>query len=145
MKKLIQNKKGLSEVIATLIMIMLSLIAISMVWITVQSLTKKIQFSPEISCLDIQTKMPLQISSACYNSETKETQFTIERNLENINIENLYFQTNYKWCCGLNCPNCKILDKGTTKTYFLSEETKPKDASVFIENCLVETRTVGDC
>lgn len=139
------NKKAMSEVVSTLILVLLGLTATSLVWLTVDKVIERVQYSPELNCLDILTANPAQIKSACYNSETNETQVTIERNFNELQIKNIYFKTNSKWCCGENCPGCLILTPGATKTYFLDEETKPEEITLVLESCTIQTKDVGDC
>lgn len=142
----IKNKKALSNIIASLILILLSLVAVSMLWVTFNNLSTKIQMSPEINCFDIKIQPPIKINSACFNSEKNQIEIELKRNLEELQINSLGLITETgEWKCSSSCGNCVILNEGETKTYFLEAETKPKEIIFKINECVVETESVGDC
>ena len=83
------KKKALSNIIATLIIISISLVAVSIVWINVKGLIDNVSLSPELNCLDIKLQPPKPINTACYNLETKTKEATLKRNINNIEINSL--------------------------------------------------------
>lgn len=142
-----KNKKALAPIVATLVIILLTLIAISIVWITIKELTKDVALSPEMNCLDVKIQPPIKINSACYNSEKKQINLELKRNLEKIPIESILVSsdTNSEWRCSSSCGNCIILSEGEAKTYFLDEETKPNEIILKINQCEIETKEITDC
>ena len=143
---LTKNKKALSNIIASLILILLSIVAVSMLWTTFNNFATRIQMSPEINCFDIKIQPPIKINSACYNEERKQLEVELKRNLEELQINSLELITETEeWKCSSACGNCIILNTGETKTYFLDEETKPKEIILKINECIIETKSIGNC
>lgn len=144
--KLIKNKKAISSIIATLIIILVSLVAVSMLWITFNNFANEIKMSPEINCFDIKIQPPITINSVCYNSENKQIEVELKRNFNEIQINSLKLITETReWQCSSACGNCIILNSGETKKYFLDEQTQPKEITLQIEDCIIETKNVGSC
>lgn len=144
--KLIKNKRALSNIIASLIIILLSLVAVSAIWITVNNLTKQVSLSPEINCFNTKIQPPIKINSACYNEEKNQIEIELKRNLEELQITALELITEAgEWKCSSTCGNCIILNSGETKTYFLDEKSKSKEITLKINECVIETKNVGDC
>ena len=144
---MIKNKKALSNIIATLIIISISLLAIALIWNIFNNLAKEIKMSPEINCFDIKIQPPIKINSACYNSENKQIEIELKRNFNEIQINSISISSdsNSEWQCSSTCGNCIILNSGEIKTYFLNEETQPKEIILQIEDCIIEIKNIGDC
>ena len=141
-----KNKKAISTIIATTIIILISLVAVTMLWSSVKKLTETVTLSPEISCFDTKIAPPITIKSACYNSETQKIETELKRNIEDIKINSMYLlSASNEWQCGIKCSNCIILKQGETKRYFLDSGQKPKELTLKIENCIIETKDVGSC
>ena len=141
-----KNKKALSTIIATTIIILISLVAITMLWMSVKKLTERVTLSPEISCLDIKFDAPITIKSLCYNSETQKIETELKRNIEDIKINSIYLLSDAsEWRCGVECQQCILLKQGETKKYFLDSEQKPKEITLKIENCIIETKDIISC
>ena len=139
-------KKALSTVIATMILILLSLTAVGILGVTIKNLADRVQMSPEINCFEIKTQPPMKIQSACYSTQNNEIEITLKRDLQDTKINELTFTAqNSEWCCGTNCPACTILNIAEAKTYYLNTAEKPEKISLNIGECLVETQNVGDC
>lgn len=141
-----KNKKALSTIIATTVIILISLVAITMLWFSVKKLTERVTMSPEISCFDIKIAPPVTIKSACYNSETQKIQTELKRNLEDIKINSMYILSDAnEWGCGIKCSQCIILKQGETKKYFFDSEQNPGKITLKIENCIIETKNIISC
>ena len=141
-----KNKKALSTIVASLILILLSLVAVSILWTTFNNLANRIQMSPEINCFDIKIQPPIKINSVCYSEEKKQIDVELKRNLEELQINSLGLITETgEWECSSTCGNCLILNTGETKTYFIDGETKPKEIVLKIDECIIETESIGDC
>ena len=87
----LKNKKGLSTVIATLLMILLVMVATSIIWGSISKLVKD-KTEKSKSCFDIGLSEKIRINEeyTCYNTEdalNKKVQFSIT--LGDIEIESL--------------------------------------------------------
>lgn len=100
MKNIFNNKKGLSGVIVTLILILLVLVAIGVVWVVVQNVLESGtgQINLGANCLEIDVK---PVSAGC--SETGVCNVTLERGGDNgddiggvkLTFRNASGETNY--------------------------------------------------
>ena len=135
-------KKGLSNVIVSVLLILLSISAIVIVWQVVKSQINRAQLSPSL-CLNLE----ITIKSVCFNSASQEIEITLERKIPEKEIINLDFALNYKdksevYSCGEECPDCIIMDS-STKTYYI-QANKPDSVSIKYESCL-ENKKVDEC
>ena len=55
------NKKALSGIVATMLIILLSLVAVSTLFIIVNKISQKVQMSPEINCFEITSNPQIKI------------------------------------------------------------------------------------
>ena len=139
------NKRGLSQIITTVILIGLVLIAISLIWVFVSGLIQKSALlSPENSCI---APIPtLEILKACYNPSTSELEVVVSNNFED-KIAQFYFLVDANepltFCCGVDCPGCKTPEN--SKRYYLSLSEKPKDVSLKLKSCVFREVKVWDC
>jgi len=144
----IKNKKSLSPIIATVLIIVLALASISILWVVVKKVANPdVLLSPK-QCIDYKTYPPYRIISSCYNSETKETEITIKKSLANEKINSLkfilYFETNSSsYICGENCNNCELTSD--PKKYYFSSETKPIEIKLVIDDCVFESEKITSC
>ena len=152
--RLNKNKKGLSEVIANVLIITIGIVAVSLIAFYINGFINRPLLSPTISCIEMQTDSILKIGSACYNVKTNELEVTIKRSSlseDGINSVKFMIETgtdsNLFECFSNSCSNCIVLDKGEIKTYyFSSEEGKETDeASVYVDNCLLDKKSIGNC
>jgi len=72
------HKKGVSVVVGSLILITLVLVASLMVWTFVNQIIKD-RTEKASSCFGIADKITINNKNTCYNSETKEFYFSINR------------------------------------------------------------------
>lgn len=144
---MIKNKRALSTIVASLLVILLSITAVLAIWITIKGLTNNVALSPEINCFDVKIQPPIKINSACYNPEKKQIELELKRNLEELNMNSISIlsDSNSEWQCSSTCGNCLILTPGETKTYFLNDETKPNEIIFKIENCIIEIKEIKNC
>jgi len=82
-----KNKKGLSTVIATVLIILLTLVATSIVWVAVKAF-----ITPQMDktqCFDVESgnKVTLNGAYTCFNDTSNEVQFSI--NMKDIAIDAL--------------------------------------------------------
>ncbi|MCK4552739.1 hypothetical protein KAT80_00870 [Candidatus Pacearchaeota archaeon] len=78
------NKRGLSAIITTLILIALVISAIAIIWVVVHNLIKKNISSTE-SCADVLGKVEITNRYTYYDSNSDKLQFSI--NLKNIDVD----------------------------------------------------------
>jgi len=72
-----QNKKGVSAIVATVLLIALTIGIVAIVWTVINSLVLE-KISSAESCADIFDKVTLNNDYTCYNSSSKEVQFSID-------------------------------------------------------------------
>ncbi len=82
----IMNKKALSAVIVTLMLIALALVAITIVWVVVNNLIEEGLEDVE-SCANIFDKVQINERYTCYNSSDNELQFSI--NIGDLEVEGI--------------------------------------------------------
>ncbi|MEK6856316.1 MAG: hypothetical protein AABX66_04125 [Nanoarchaeota archaeon] len=146
------NKKGISNVVATVLIILVSVIAISAVYVSLKpALTASL--SPAISCLDLKLNSLLEVQSACFNNNTKKIEISIGSmtNLNGVNSidfgldENGY--TVYNWICGGSCSSCQF----EGNKYYLPIEgfslnlTENQTIYLQVSNCLRLNKKVVEC
>jgi len=136
------NKKGLSNIIANVLIILLVISAIATLSTSIFNLVDSPALSPEKSCPILLSKKIIEVREACYNQETQETIITIQRN-DKTQIESLSFILNQEsYTCGNACNTCNILQEGIKKYYFPLES---EEVSVVVNNCLIETKKITRC
>lgn len=143
------NKKGLSSVISTLVIILVAICAISIIALYLNSTITKPFLSPENNCLNSKLNPSLSIKDICYNDKTKDLEIKINRNLNDKSISQIIFTINSNsgtknWQCSNSCGDCDILDKGSTKTYYLALDSLENQTSISLgeNSCLLETKNI---
>ncbi len=71
-----KKKKGLSDVIATLMLILLTLALVAILWAVISNLVGN-KLDESQSCIDIFEKVTLNEQYTCYNQSSQELQFSI--------------------------------------------------------------------
>jgi len=82
------NKKGLSAVVATLMLILLALVLVGILWGVVTNLLDE-QLNSTENCLNIYEKIEINDEYTCYNGTSKEFFFSI--NIADIKVDELLF------------------------------------------------------
>lgn len=146
------NKKGFAEALTTLVLITITIAA---VLLAAGSITKllstmsNIQTSPEFNCLEAQIALnpELEITNACYNSQSGDIEITLKRGVTDAFINSLSFAIEDEtWRCSNSCSDCQILGAGKTKTYFLpAENPARKTIRVYADNCELDYAIMGEC
>jgi flagellin-like protein len=85
-KNVIENKKGLSEVVTTVILIALVLVAAGLIWGVVRTMINKNIKSSE-SCFNIADKVSINGAYTCYNPGTNELNLSVS--VGDLSIEGL--------------------------------------------------------
>ncbi|MBI3334110.1 hypothetical protein HYZ97_01365 [Candidatus Pacearchaeota archaeon] len=138
----------MSNVVAVVLLMLVVVAALGVLGTVVLKLTKSPQLTPGVSCLDIKVQGPPIIQAACYNATTQEVQVTIFRpgaSIELIELEFILSSINQRWQAGGSCEHCTLLEKGSTKTYYLSSGAHPETATLAVGSCTLDTKTVPVC
>jgi len=147
------NKKAVSNIIATVSILLLALVLIYLVSLTVSKIVSAPQLAPQLSCLEMQTSFPIEIQKSCYNTQTKEIEVTVKRKLAtNLTTFDFVLTTpaeSSAWCVGLSCcETCELLSEGEVKTYFIPEELDANETNkvgIMINDCLIQTKNINSC
>jgi hypothetical protein len=143
------NKKALSNIVISILLVLLAIIAVSFVALTLNKLIKP-NLSPELSCLDLQIGQSIIIQKACYNSTTSDVEVTLRRSID-TEIDSLDFTINMQgesssWSCSSFCSDCSILGKGEIKTYYFHVENfnnnEENTIKVLTGSCLLDSRNI---
>jgi hypothetical protein len=139
----IKRKKGISEIIAILVLVSLIMGSASFLIFYLKDLIN-INLSPEL-CLG---EPRINIEKSCYNQETNTTEITLTRRI-NTNITKIEFilefkNNSYFFNCDGSCKKCKVLTHGK-KTYFIPFEDFPKKVIIKTDNCLEGTKNIELC
>ena len=147
------NKKGISGVVATVLLILLSMAAVGIIWAVISQFAKSPQLSPEVSCVNFQYGTTAYIERACYDSTKNEVEITIKRGIASeFDIQSLGFviysdKDSASWRCDKNCLDCKIADLGNRKTYYfdVSGLGKPGSAALMANSCNAGSVAIENC
>ena len=71
-----KNKKGISDVITTVLLIALTLVMVSVVWVVINNIVKS-RLTDSGTCFETFGKISINKQYTCYNSSSKEFQFSI--------------------------------------------------------------------
>ncbi|MDP4039866.1 MAG: hypothetical protein Q8P57_04790 [Candidatus Pacearchaeota archaeon] len=141
-----KNKKGIADIVATVLIIALSVVAVSMIfsYLSVYAQNLDSTLSPSISCLEMRTS----ITETCYNSETKNLEVSVDKSVGDNKISSFTFFTGEEtFSCGLACEGkCNIHESGK-KTFFLALEEKPLNLKFQINECqnIREIDNIPEC
>ncbi len=107
--KLLYNNKGISGVVAAVLMIALVMVVAVIVWVVVRNIVQG-QIGTVESCFGVYDKVTLNDQYTCYNSDTDEFQFSIK--VTDIDIEKVIVS---------------ISSEGSTNSYTLTNEEQEID------------------
>jgi hypothetical protein len=84
-----KNKKGLSTVIATVLIILLVVVSVTIVWTFVSNMIEKNLNEDTQNCMDLETSEKVELNGyyTCFNSTFDEVRFSIS--LDDVEIESL--------------------------------------------------------
>lgn len=157
-----KNKKGLSQIITTLLLATLAMASVAVAASQIYPLLGKANFqaSPEYNCLQLQLEPTpaVEIQSACRNSDG-EIELKVKRSTtQNVPVTELLFTLNENsvtpessWRCSEQCSiegnACIVPQKGETKTYYFTPSDPQAVTSVklYLGECEVDTREVTNC
>ena len=147
------NKKAVSDIIATVSLVLLALLAVSILGAVINKVVNSAQLSPQMSCLEMKTSPPIEITKACYNSSSpnKDLQVTLKRKIS-TSIFSLDFivssaSESSRWAVGGTCADSILLESGQTETYLIGPVSIAENIKISLEvdNCLLETEIIREC
>lgn len=86
------NKKGLSQVVGTLLMILLTIAAVASIWAVINSFVGD-RLDDTKACYDVYDKVAINTQYTCYNASSNQTYLSIE--LKDIDIDSLIVAVSY--------------------------------------------------
>ena len=148
-----KNKKGVSNVVSVVLIILVALVAVSILSVFIYNFAKSPGLSPQLTCFELDSARPIKITDVCYNQDSEELEVSLVRIGDNLEFENIYFlSTNEgeteRWCCGGDCDECQILNKGSKKYYLdasgLGREKLDKIVLTGFD-CSLDERKIENC
>ncbi len=141
-------KRGLAPIITGVFIILISIIAITIIWLSI----KPTLLSPQSSCFGSELNPKIIIESACYDSEANETILVLKRKIDSPDISEIGIiisnnQESTKFSCSNSCGTCTLLSAGERKTYYLpsEEENTPILISILVNDCILDTKKIVIC
>lgn len=139
------NLKGLAPIISGILIILISIVAITIIW----TFIKPVLLSPAESCFASELNQKILIKSACYDSQTEETILVLERKVDSsiseIGIILSNNQESTRFSCSNSCGTCTLLSEGEIKTYYLPHEEAPQKITITSNGCKIQTSTISPC
>ena len=139
------NKKALSNVITTVLLI---LIGISAASIIAYNIFPIIDLSPEILCTEMQLKPPVVIDSVEFDSESRDLKVNLKRSfnseLYSLDFKVITDKESFDFACTQSCENCIILEEGSTSEYYFSipEEQNPNRIILSVSECALQSYNI---
>lgn len=149
------NSKGVSNIVATVILITLAVSAAALLYAPLREFFSGTSLAPAFSCLDWQLNPPLEVQDICLNPESKRIEAQVMQGrdiLNNIQVEFVLREEEKeraRWSCGGSCPRCSF--NQNSEKYFLPAEgitlDKARNQSVSLEisNCLFISKSLRNC
>ncbi len=138
------NKKGLADIVAVSLLIMLSVAAVALVFGIVNNLT--VGLAPAFECTQNQLN-GMRIESACVNEVEDVVEVVVHRPPRADGAQTLSFtvnsgtdEVNYA-CGGEVCGSCYVIEELMTNTYYLPITSL--DGSVTLVSMGVDTCLLG--
>lgn len=139
------NKKGMASIVQVSLLIMLSVMAISLIWGYVSDLSSGLenQLSPAVDCISQSSTA----TKACINSDGKielNIDVGLEEKVSNLDINYL----GQSFVCGQTCGSCNIIDSQGMKKVYLSTQNPAsvqERVTVSINKCLSQVLTLSAC
>jgi hypothetical protein len=116
-----KRKRGEVNVLTMVLFILLSILAVSLLYLAILTLTPSL--SPTNSCADLSRISPISIEKACYNQNSGDFEIIVNR-YGNVDFKSIEFMikgsSESLWKCGDDCNSCKVLENGVSKIYYLN-------------------------
>lgn len=139
------NRKGISSVVTTVLLILISIASLSIV---ASKVLPMIDLSPQISCTEMQISPPASIQSAVI--ENGEVKLTLQRYFTGRDIKALEFRIDSsegssQFACTPACENCIIPGEGELAEYYFafSPSEVPESIVLTIDGCTLQSYQLG--
>ena len=148
------NKKAVSEIITSVLIIVMAIAAVSIVSVYVFSLTSNAPaLAPQINCIEMQKNRALIVTLACFDEDTNEIEVMLFRASQVNKLGQVEFvlsdgvNEKVQKCGELICGSCSLPEPGRTERYFLSSDNPEKitKVSVSSEGCFMNAVSVRKC
>ncbi len=150
------NKKAFGDSVVTIFLVLISITAVmTTIAIIIGTATQSanIQESPEYNCIQLSLDPPVKINGACLNGENEiEVKLLRDATSKFEIVDSLIFsfysnKLESVFQCTDSCENCEILNSGTTKDYFFSQNN-PENLGVVklsIRECEINEKEITVC
>lgn len=149
------NKKGLSEIVSVVLLLMLTVAAVSFLFGIFNNLLAPL--APQYNCIEGQINGDFEITQACYNDEqqvvfTLKRSFAAESQVNYIEFTVTSNEDSVKYGCGarsnFECGTCVLPAFGQEREYTLTTESlsgPPLLVSASAETCLLNVQDITPC
>lgn len=155
-KKINANKKALSNVVAVLLITLISVTAVSVLYSQLRPiLSPEKALAPAFSCFDFKLNQPVTIQNACFNSETRKFEISLsqKQDISSHSLKFSFIQENNgeEWLCGGLCSSCIINSNSSNSVYYLPLDNIPFNAEnspkllLSISGCQIDSRQLSIC
>jgi hypothetical protein len=139
MKEII-NKKALSSVVTTVLIVLLAIAAVGIIsGIAIRTINKA-SLSPEYNCIDAITNKPITIEKACIRGNETEITIILNKDINSIKFVTSLGAERKSWSCGGSQCGCTLPEKFKTKTYYFP--LKADKITLFAEQCESDTKDI---
>jgi len=103
------NRKGLSNIVSTMLILLLSIAALTLLYTILKPMIVDTTMSPQVSCFDWKVNPPLKLSNACFNSTSNEVRVNVMKIGDVSKVDSLEFTLTKsgseiaKWQVGGEC------------------------------------------
>tara|TARA_Y100000034_G_C6527429_1_gene227198 strand:- start:50 stop:490 length:441 start_codon:yes stop_codon:yes gene_type:complete len=142
------SKKAVSGIVATVVIMLIGIAAVAIVAVSIKSVVNEDVLLSPAKCLEMQTSPPLEITSACLNSETGRVELNVKRSRKELEISQIDFRiAEDTWSCGPTCGNCNIPIPGNSQNYFFEPSILEQADSleISVSSCLLGKKDIKPC
>lgn len=149
MRSLNASRKGLSNVVSVLVVILLSAFVASSLAFVITQFTA-LNLSPQ-SCAITSLNPSLVIQKTKFDKDSGELELTVKRNSESKFLTSFSIDLSsngekFSQFCSTTCSSCTLMAEGETKIYKLTTKNKLKPDSIrlIINNCPTQVINTED-
>lgn len=146
------NKNGMSAVVVNLLLLAMSITAVSLLGFYINDLVRGADLSPGLSCLELQLDSSIRLQGACFNKETEDIELKVARFGDDYNLKNIDFVFNSisgrdsrSVRCGNGCQSCSVLGGGTSRTYYFDSSGDESRVVMRIFGCAIDEKEIWVC
>ena len=141
-----KNKRGLSDIMAVSLIILVSVTATTFLFMTLNEAT--LQLEPAANCALLSLEVPklLTIKEACLLGNEESLSVTLERSHTSSDFSTIGFSISgdgpsAEFICGSTCGYCPIPSPGTLENYNLDLESmiNPEFLTISVDGCAIDS------